>query len=56
MVESDPTNSSNEDNKPIPHMPPRAQDREAGGSSSTPPQPPQTDPTLLAILEWMRQN
>ena len=55
MVESDLTNSSDEDYQSIPHMPPRAHDREAGGSSSTPPQPqpPQIDLALLAILERM---
>ena len=36
-------------------MPPRRHDSEAGGSSSAPPQSPQTDPALLAILERMRQ-
>ena len=55
MVESDPTDSSDEDYQPILHMPPCAHDREAGGSSSAPPhpQPLQTDPALLAILEHM---
>ena len=58
MVESDLTDSSDEDYQPIPHMPARAHDREAGGSSLAPPQPqpPQTDPALLAILERMRQD
>jgi hypothetical protein len=37
-------------------MPPWAHDRDAGGSSSAPPQPPQIDPVLLAILERMRQD
>jgi hypothetical protein len=54
VVESDPTDSSDEDYKPIPHMPPRAHDREASGSSSAPPQLPLTNPALLAILELMR--
>ena len=58
MVESDPIDSSDEDYKPIPHMPPHAHDREAGGPSSAPPQPqpPQTDLALLAILDRMRQD
>ena len=42
MVESDPTDSSDEDYQPIPHMPPHAHDREASGSSSVPPQPQPT--------------
>jgi len=37
-------------------MAPRPHDREATGSSSAPPQPPQIDPALLAILERMRQD
>ena len=37
MVESDLTDSLDEDYRPIPHMPPCAHDREIGGSSSTPP-------------------
>jgi hypothetical protein len=49
-----PSDSSDEDYQPIPRMPPRAHDREASGSSSAPPQDPQTDPTLLAILERMQ--
>ena len=40
VVESDPTDSSDEDYQPILHMPPCAHDREVGGSSSAPPQPP----------------
>ena len=56
VVESDPSDSSNDDYQPIPHMPPRPHDREASGSSSAPPQPPQTDPTLLVLLERMRQD
>ena len=53
MVESDPSNSSNEDYRDIPQMPARRHDHEAGSSSSA-PSAPQTDPALLAILEWMR--
>ena len=56
MVESDPSDSSDDDYQAIPHMPPQRHDSEADGSSSAPPQPPQTDPALLAILEWMRQD
>jgi len=56
MVESNPTNSSDEDYQPILHMPPRAHDREADGSSLAPPQPPQTGPALIAILERMQQD
>ena len=58
MVECDPTNSLDEDYQPIPHMPPCAHDREAGGSSSAPPppQPLQTEPTLPAILKRMWQD
>ena len=55
MVESDPSDSSDDDYQAIPHMPPRPHDREASGSSLA-PQPPQTDPALLAILERMRQD
>ena len=58
VVESDSTNSSDEDYQPILHMPPCAHDREAGGSSSAPPppQPLQTEPTLPAILKRMWQD
>ena len=56
MVESDPTDISDDDYQPIPQIPPRAHGREAGSSSSAPPQPPQTDPALLAVLERMRQD
>ena len=58
MIESDPTDSSDEDYRPISHMPPRAHNKEAGGSSLAPPQPQplQTDPALLATLERMRQD
>ena len=44
MIESDPSDSSDDDYQAIPHMPPRRHDSEASGSSSAPPQPPQTDP------------
>ena len=37
-------------------MAPRPHDREASGSSSALPQPPQTNLALLAVLEWMRQE
>ncbi|XP_066351719.1 uncharacterized protein [Miscanthus floridulus] len=50
------SDSLDEDYRPIPHMPPREHDHKAGGSSLAPPQPPQTDPTLLAILERMRED
>ena len=52
---SDPSDSSDDDYQPIPHMPPRQHDHEASSSSSAPPAP-QIDPTLLAILERMRQD
>ena len=39
----------------IPQMPPHRHDAEAGSSSSAPPAP-QTDPTLIAILERMQQD
>ena len=55
MVMSDLSDSSDDDYQPIPQMSPRRHDAEAGSSSSAPPAP-QTDPTLLAILEWMRQD
>ena len=55
MVESDPINSSYDDYRDIPQMPPRRHDHEAGSSSSAPPAS-QTDPALLAILERMRQD
>ena len=55
MVESDPSDSSDDDYRAIPQMPPRRHDHEAGSSSSAPPAP-QTNPTLLAILERMRQD
>ena len=45
------SNSSNDDyHLPIPDLPPRQHDHEAGGSSSA------TDPALLAILEGMRAD
>ena len=53
MVESEPSDSSDEDYYDIPQMPPRQHDHEAG-SSSLAPSAPQTDPALLAILERMR--
>ena len=56
VVESDLSDSSDDDYQPIPQMTPRPHDREASGSSSAPPQPPQTDPTLLVVLERMRQD
>ena len=37
-------------------MAPRPHDREASGSSAAPPQPPRTDPALLAVLERIRQD
>ena len=55
MVESDPSDSSDEDYRDIPQMPPRRHDHKAG-SSSLAPSAQQTDPTLLAILERMRQD
>ena len=55
MVESDPSDSSDEDYRDIPQMPPRRHDHEAS-SSSLAPSAPQTDPALLAILERMRQD
>ena len=55
MVESDPSDSSDEDYQDIPQMPPRRHDHEAGSSSSAPPAP-QIDPALLAILERIRQD
>ena len=36
-------------------MPARRYDHEADSSSLAPPAP-QTDPALLVILEWMRQD
>ena len=55
MVESDPSDSSDDDYRDIPRMPPRRHDHEAGSSGSAPPTP-QTDPALLTILERMRQD
>jgi hypothetical protein len=55
MVESDPSDSTDDDYQDIPQMPPRRYDHEAGSSSSAPPAP-QIDPALLAILERMRQD
>ena len=53
MVESDPSDSSDDDYRDIPQMPPRRHDHEAGSSSLAPPTQ-QTYPALLAILERMR--
>ena len=53
MTES--SDSSDDDYLPIPQMPPRRHDAEAGSSSSAPPAP-QTDLALIAILEWMQQD
>ena len=55
MVESDPSDSSDDDYQAIPTMPPQRHDHEAGSSSSAPPTL-QTNPALLAILEQMRQD
>ena len=55
MVESDPSDSLDDDYQAIPQMPPRQHNHEAGSSSLAPPAP-QTDPALLAILERMRQD
>ena len=55
MVERNTSDSSDEDYRDIPQMPARRHDHEAGSSSLAPPAP-QTDPTLLAILERMRQD
>ena len=53
VVESDPSDSTDDDYQDIPQMPARQHDHEAGSSSSAPPVP-QTDPALLAILKRMR--
>ena len=37
MVESDPSDSLDDDYQAIPQMPPRPHDKEASGSSSAPP-------------------
>ena len=55
MVENDPSDSSDEDYRDIPQMPPQRHDHEVG-SSSLAPLAPQTDPALLSILERMRQD
>ena len=55
LVTSEPSDSSDDDYQPIPHMPLRRHDAEAGNSSSAPPAP-QTDPALLAILGRIRQD
>ena len=52
---SDTSDSSDEDYQAIPQMPPCRHDHEADSSSSAPPAP-QTDPALIAILEWMQQD
>jgi hypothetical protein len=39
MVESDPSDSLDDDYRDIPQMPPRRHDHEAGSSSSAPPAP-----------------
>ena len=39
MVESDPSDSLDDDYQDIPQMPPRRHDHEAGSSSSAPPTP-----------------
>ena len=52
---SEYSDSSDDDYLPIPQMPPRRHDAEAGSSSSAPPAP-QIDPALIAILEWMQQD
>ena len=52
---SEYSDSSDDDYLPIPQMPPRRHDAEAGRSSSAPPAP-QTDPALIAILERMQQT
>ena len=52
---SEYSDSSDDDYQPIPQMPPRRHDAEAGSSSSAPPAP-QTDPALIAILERMQQD
>ena len=49
MVESDPSDSSDDDYLDIPQMPPRQHDHEAG-SSSLAPSAPQTDPLYLPYL------
>ena len=55
MVESNPSDSLDDDYQDIPQMPPRCHDHKAC-SSSLAPSTPQTDPALLAILERMRQD
>ena len=56
MIESDPSDSYDDDYQPIPQMAPRPHDREASGSSSALPHPPQTNLALLAVLKQMRQD
>jgi hypothetical protein len=55
MVESDPSDSSDDDYLAIPQMSPQRHDHETGSSSSAPPTP-QIDPALFSILERMRQD
>ena len=52
---SEYSDSSDDDYQPIPQMPPRRHDAEAGSSSSA-PLAPQTNPALIAILERMQQD
>ena len=55
LVASEPSDSSDDDYQPVPHMPPRRHDAKVGSSSLAPPTP-QIGPALLAILERMRQD
>ena len=55
MVESNPSDSSDDDYQDIPQMPPRRHDHEADSSTLAPPAQ-EVDPALLAILERMRQD
>jgi hypothetical protein len=41
---------------PLPPMPPRSHDHEAGSSSATPPAPPAIDPALASILQTLTQQ
>ena len=52
---SEPSDSSDDDYLPIPQMPPRRHDAEAGSSSSAPPAL-QMNLALIAILERMQQD
>ena len=49
------SDSSDDDYRPIPQMPPRRHDAEANSSSLAPPAP-QMDPALITILEQMQQD